>query len=269
MTTHSQDPNTTNDVDKDALDDVHKAPLIAHLTELRRRLMWCIAFVLVAFAGAYYFSEQIYDFLVQPLLKALGPDSSHRMIYTALHEAFFTYLKVSFFAAIFITFPLITVQIWKFVAPGLYQHEKKAFLPFLIGTPFLFFAGGALAYYVVIPMAWKFFIQFEKAQTAGAMAIQLEAKVNEYLALVMKLIFAFGLCFELPILLLLLAKVGVVTADGLARGRKYAVVIAFAAAAILTPPDIISQIMLGIPILLLYELSIIAIRMTSGKKKNV
>ena len=242
--------------------DESKMPLLEHLVELRRRLMYSFLSLLVLFFVCYYFSADLYDFLVQPLADVTAKTGGNRrLIYTALHEAFFTYLKVAFFAAAFLAFPFISIQIWMFVAPGLYRHEKRAFLPFLVATPILFFLGGALVYYFVFPLAWQFFLSFESAGGAGHMAIELEAKVDQYLSLVMQLIFAFGLCFELPVLMTLLAKAGMVTAKGLASKRRYAIVAAFVAAAILTPPDVISQIGLAIPTIILYEISIVAVRL--------
>jgi sec-independent protein translocase protein TatC len=202
---------------------------------------------------------------VEPLAAQMHRANA-RMIYTALHEAFFTYVKVAFFAAAFVSFPLVSVQIWLFVAPGLYKHEKGAFLPFLIATPVLFFAGGALVYYFIFPLAWEFFLNFQTAGGPGSLPIQVEPKVDQYLSLVMQLIFAFGLGFELPVFLMLLARVGIVTADGLAEKRRYAIVGVFVFAAVLTPPDVISQIGLAIPILLLYEISIIGARMIEKKR---
>ena len=239
-------------------------PIMEHLIELRNRLTWAVLALFITFGVCYYFVEDIYGFLVRPLADIMGPD--RRMIYTALTEVFFTYVKVSFFAACFVSAPVFLGQFWAFVAPGLYKNERSAFMPFLFATPVLFLMGGALVYYFIMPLAWKFFLSFEQAGGASALAIQLEAKVGEYLSLVMKLIFAFGLCFQLPVLLTLMARAGIVTADGLAKRRKYAVVIAFVFAAVLTPPDLISQVGLGIPIIILYEISIIMARFSERKR---
>ena len=221
------------------------------------------------FICCYYFSEYIYGFLVEPYAKAVKGDSiDRRLIFTALQETFLTYLKVSFFAAFFITSPFILIQIWKFIAPGLYDHEKSAILPYLIVTPILFLLGGMLVYYLIMPLAIKFFLSFESVGVSTNLPIQLEAKVNEYLSLVMKLIFAFGLSFQLPVVLSLLARIGFIDAKFLKERRKYVVVIIFAAAALLTPPDPITQIGLAIPLLILYELSIFSVNLIEKRIKE-
>lgn len=244
-------------------------PLLEHLIELRQRLMYSAGAVIVLFFISYFFAENIYQFLVQPLADILvRMGGERRLIYTALYEAFFTYIKVAFFTAMFLAFPFIAIQLWKFVAPGLYKHERQAFLPFLIATPILFFMGGALVYYLIFPMAWEFFLSFETGQVQDGLPIQLEAKVNEYLSLVMRLIFAFGICFELPVIMTLLARVGMVTSKGMREKRKYAIVGAFIAAAILTPPDVISQIGLAVPTILLYEVSIFSVILVERKRKE-
>lgn len=246
-----------------------KMPLLDHLIELRDRLIKSFAAVIILFMVCYAVSDHIYAFLVHPLAEVVHEQGENRrLIYTALHEAFFTYLKVSFFAAMFIAFPFIAAQFWRFVAPGLYQNEKKALLPYLVVSPVLFFMGGALVYYLIFPMAWKFFLSFESPGGDGMMPIQLEAKVNEYLSLVMQLIFAFGITFQLPILLMLAARAGLTTAQGLADKRRYAIVAAFVIAAILTPPDVISQVGLAIPMIILYEASIIGVRLTERSRRK-
>ena len=238
------------------------APITEHLIELRTRLLWVIGVMIVGTAVAFMFVDQIYGFLVQPLADAMDKDDTNRLIYTGLTEAFFTYVKVAFFAGIFVTFPILLMQVWIFVAPGLYVNERKMFLPFLVATPVLFFLGGACVYYLVLPMAWPFFLSFQSTGGDLALPIQLEARVSEYLDLIMTLVFAFGLCFQLPVFLTLLGKAGLVSADFLARQRKYAIIFTFIVAAFLTPPDIISQVLLAIPILGLYELSILLIRLS-------
>jgi len=217
----------------------------------------------------YFFAENIYNFLLTPYAEAVRDDQiNRRMIFTALHETFITYLKVAFFAAMFVTSPIILTQIWKFVAPGLYKNEKKALLPYLIATPTLFLFGGMLVYYLIMPLAIKFFLSFETSAQLSNLPIQLEAKVNEYLSLIMRLIFAFGISFQLPVLLSLLARVGFVDSEYLKKRRKYVIVIIFAAAAVLTPPDPITQIGLGIPLLILYELSILSVKIIEKRKKD-
>ena len=237
-----------------------------HLIELRSRLLKSILFLFIAFIVCYIFSDKIYNFLVHPYAEAVKNDNvPRRLIFTALHETFLTYLKLAFFTAFFVSCPLILMQIWKFIAPGLYKDEKIALLPFMIATPLLFLLGGMLVYYLIMPLAIKFFLSFETAAIDGSLPIQLEAKVNEYLSLVMKLIFAFGISFQLPVVLSLLARVGIVDAEFLKKRRKYVVVIIFAAAAILTPPDPITQIGLAIPLLILYELSIFSVNLIEKK----
>ena len=245
--------------DDDPIND-KPMPLIDHLMELRTRLLWSVGAFIIAFAICYYFSTQIYGFLARPLATILFEQGGgdRRMIFTALYEAFFTYLKVAFFGAVFFSFPIWATQLWLFVAPGLYRSEKRAVLPFIIASPFLFLLGAALAYYFIFPLAWHFFISFETPAGAGSVPIQLEAKVSEYLSLVMHMILAFGIAFQMPVLLTLLCKVGILNVDSLRKGRRYAIVGMFVLAAIITPPDVISQIGLAVPLILLYEISILA-----------
>ena len=246
-----------------------KMPLLAHLVELRGRLLKSVIAIIVLFFIFFSVKEHIYGFLVKPLADILAEQGGERrMIFTALHEAFFTYIKVSFWTALFVAFPFVAAQFWRFVAPGLYLHEKKAVLPYLVLSPILFFLGGALVYYFIFPLAWQFFISFETPGGNGALAVQLEPKVNEYLSLVMRLIFAFGISFQLPIVLTLMARAGMTTSQGLASKRKYAIVSSFIGAAIITPPDVISQVGLAIPIIILYEASIIAVRMVEKKSNS-
>ena len=241
----------------------------SHLVELRKRLIHSLIFLSVFFVICYYFSEYIYGFLVDPYAQAVkNDDTNRRLIFTALQETFLTYLKVSFFASFFITSPFILIQIWKFIAPGLYDEEKSAIMPYLVITPILFLLGGMLVYYLIMPLAIKFFLSFESPGLSTSLPIQLEAKVNEYLSLVMKLIFAFGLSFQLPVVLSLLARIGVIDSEFLKQRRRYVVVIIFAAAALLTPPDPVTQIGLAIPLLLLYELSIISVKIIEKKNKE-
>ncbi len=247
----------------------NKTGFLSHLVELRKRLINSFICLLFFFLFCYYFSEYIYGFLVDPYAQAVKDGGvGRRLIFTALQETFITYLKVSFFAAFFFTSPFILIQIWKFIAPGLYEDEKSAIMPYLVVTPILFLLGGMLVYYLIMPLAIKFFLSFESSGLITALPIQLEAKVNEYLSLIMKLIFAFGLSFQLPVILSLLARVGVVDSQFLKQRRKYVVVIIFATAAVLTPPDPVTQIGLAIPLLLLYELSIISVIFIEKKSKE-
>ena len=241
----------------------------SHFIELRSRLIKSLVLIFFLFVISYIFAEQIYSFLVDPYANAVKDDEvTRRLIFTALHETFITYLRVAFFAAIFLGSPILLIQIYKFIAPGLYKDEKKALLPYLISTPILFLLGGVLVYYLVMPLAINFFLSFESVGSSSSLPIQLEAKVNEYLSLIMRLIFAFGISFQLPILLNLLARIGVVNSDYLKKRRRYVIVIIFAIAAILTPPDPITQVGLAIPLLLLYELSIMTVRFTEKKNKD-
>ena len=242
-------------------------PLVEHLTELRRRLLYSLVAFVVLFLVCFYFADIFFNFLVEPLARIWEGQEGRRLIYTALHEKFFTNIKVAFFVAAFLSFPVLAAQVWAFVAPGLFKREKKAFLPFLAATPVLFFTGGVFVYYLLLPVAWQFFSSFEQLAGENLLAITLEPKVNEYLSLVMRLIFAFGLSFELPVALLILVKVGFTTPAGLKKKRRYAIVVAFVAAAVLTPPDPLSQLALAIPIILLYEISIlIAVQMMRGRE---
>ena len=241
----------------------------SHLSELRKRLIHSFIFLIIFFLISYYFAEHLYAFLVEPYSNAVKDDGTERrLIFTALQETFLTYLKVSFFTAFFITCPYMLMQIWKFIAPGLYKNEKIAIVPYLILTPILFILGGMLVYYLIMPLAIKFFLSFESTGSNTNLPIVLEAKVNEYLSLVMKLIFAFGLSFQLPVVLSLLARIGIVDSKFLKKRRKYVVVIIFTIAALLTPPDPITQIGLAIPLLILYELSILSVNIIEKKAKK-
>lgn len=246
-------------------EEIETQPLVQHLLELRKRLIRCFAALMGASCVAYAFAPQIYAFLVHPLADALQGEN-RRMIYTGLTEAFMTYMRLSLFAGAFVAMPFIIYQVWLFIAPGLYKKEKKAFIPFLVATPLLFAAGGAFVYWVVIPMAWKFFAGFETLGSSTALPIQLEARVSEYLSLIMQFMFAFGLCFQLPVLMTLLGRAGIVSSADVARKRRHAVVGALVVAAFLTPPDVFSQLTLAIPLMLLYELSIWLMRMSEKKR---
>lgn len=238
------------------IDDIDEtqAPLLDHLLELRTRLIRCIMALAVAFGVCLYFAQDIFGFLVRPLTAAFPPGQG-RLVYTKLYEAFFVELKVALFAAFFVSFPIIANQLWAFIAPGLYAREKKAFLPFLIATPILFTAGAALAYFVVMPTAFRWMIGFEG--TRGGLKLEALPSTGDYLALVMQFILAFGISFLLPVLLLLLNRAGIVTRQQLAGARRYVIVAITALAAVITPPDVVSQLMLAIPMLLLFEGSLL------------
>ncbi|MFT5330458.1 MAG: sec-independent protein translocase protein TatC [Parasphingorhabdus sp.] len=254
-----------NDQSKPDIDE-SKAPLIEHLIELRQRLLWSVAALTVAFLISIFFADEIFGILVRPLTDAF-PAGEGKLIYTKLYEAFFVEIKVAMFAAFFLAFPIISNQLWAFVAPGLYAKEKKAFLPFLIATPLLFMAGASLAYFVVMPTAFKFFLGFEGP--VGGLQQEALPAMGDYLSLVMQFILAFGVCFQLPVLLLLLNRAGIVTRQQLKGIRRYMIVGAFALAAILTPPDVVSQLMLGIPLILLYEVSLLIMWFTDRKNNKI
>jgi sec-independent protein translocase protein TatC len=241
--------------DEDAV-EATKAPLLDHLVELRKRLVWSIVSFVACFILCFSFAKYIYSFLTLPLAHALAGHVNDHLIYTALYETFFTYVKVGMFGGLCLAFPIIAAQIWLFVAPGLYKNERRAFLPFLLATPVLFIAGAAFVLYVMLPYAIQFFLSYETPGGPNALGIQLQAKVSEYLDFVMTLIFAFGLTFQMPVLLSLLGKVGILTVKQLRSARRYAIVGITALAAMLTPPDVFSMVSLAVPLILLYEVSI-------------
>lgn len=247
-------------------------PLIEHLIELRRRLIWSIGAFFLAFLVSFYFAKQIFNYLVYPYKWAVGwahlDIAKSELIYTAPQEFFFTQVKVAAFTAMVVAFPVVASQIYKFVAPGLYRNERAAFLPFLIASPLLFLLGAALVYFFFTPMVMWFFLAMQQAPEKGQVAISLMPKVSEYLSLIMTLVFSFGLVFQLPVITSLLARVGLVTAQGLAEKRKYAVVIAFIVAAVLTPPDPMSQIGLAVPAIILYEISIYTARLIERSREK-
>lgn len=245
-----------------------EAPLIAHLTELRARIVRAGAAWMLATVACYFFAADIYQFFLQPLATAFGEDSSHRMIATSLPETFVTYLKLALYGGVFVAFPYLAAQVYLFIAPGLFKHEKQMILPYLIAAPALFLIGSAMAYYLVMPKAFAFFLSFEIPRGGGAVPLMVEAKVSEYLGLVMHIVLAFGLAFQLPILLTLLIRFGMLSTHTLASGRRYAIVILLGIAAIITPPDILSQILLFIPLYGLYEVSILIGRAVEKRRER-
>ncbi|APG63753.1 twin arginine-targeting protein translocase TatC [Sphingorhabdus lutea] len=236
--------------------------LMEHLIELRTRLLYCFLALAISFGVCFYFAKSIFAFLVQPLLVA----GQGKIIYTNIFEAFFTEIKVAFFAALMVAFPVLATQIWRFIAPGLFSNEKKAFLPFLLMTPILFGLGAAMAYYVAMPVALKFLLGF--SGDVGGVTQEALPGVGNYLDFVTTFIFGFGISFLLPLLLILLEKAGIVSLQQLKSGRRYAIVGAFVVAAVLTPPDIVSQFLLGVPLVILYELAIIVIGFSSRHEKK-
>ncbi|MBA16825.1 MAG: twin-arginine translocase subunit TatC [Sphingomonas sp.] len=247
--------------DRDEIDD-SQAPLLDHLLELRKRLLYCAVAVLITFLASYYFADKIFAFLVQPLLAA----GQGKIIFTQIFEAFFVQVKVAFFAAMMLSFPVIANQIWQFVAPGLYRREKRALLPFLLATPVLFISGAAMAYYITIPVALQFLLGFQG--NLGGVEQEALPSVGNYLDFVMQFLFAFGLAFLLPVLLMLLERSGIVTYEQIKGAWRYFVVVAFGLSAVLTPPDIWSQTLLAVPMIGLYFLSLVAIRFTHRRREK-
>ncbi len=236
-----------------------------HLEELRQKIVFCVIFFLIAFGISYFFSKEIYDFLVKPFFN-ISENKDHRLIYTAPSEAFITYIKVSFYSAIFFSFPIFVSQFYLFIAPGLYKNEKKNILLILFFCPFLFLFGAFLSYYLIIPLALEFFTSFENQGSAASLPIQLETRISDYLDLIINLILGFGIAFQLPILLIFLIKVGLLSHQDLKSKRRYWIVIIFVIAAILTPPDVLSQLSLAIPMILLFEIAILISKNFNNKK---
>jgi sec-independent protein translocase protein TatC len=246
--------------------EASRAPLMEHLIELRARLIRALIAIAIGFVICFAFAEQIFNVLLWPYEFAAGPQRELQLIYTAPQEYLLTQIKLAMFGAMFIAFPIIAVQIYKFVAPGLYKNERAAFYPYLIATPVLFFTGAAFVYFLAMPLAMKFFLSMEQAGAPGQAGIHLVARTSEYLSLIMTLILAFGICFQTPVILTLLARAGFIDSTWLKTKRKYAIVIVFAVAAVLTPPDVISQFALAVPTLLLYEISIYLVRMVEKNR---
>jgi sec-independent protein translocase protein TatC len=251
---------TDEDIDKT------QAPLLDHLIELRQRLIYSVVGFVIALVACFFIAQDIFNLLLWPYRWALGDDTNVRLIYTAPQEYFFTQLKIAMFGGLFIAFPLIAIQIYKFVAPGLYRNEREAFRPYLIATPILFVLGAALVFFFVMPVALRFFASFQQTGGEGQAVIELLPRVSEYLSLIMTLILAFGICFQLPIILTLLGQVGIITSEQLRSGRKFAIVGVFVLAAIFTPPDPFSQVGLALPLIGLYELAVFAVKLIEKRR---